>query len=52
VKSVGRLYDLNTPYGTKEELVDLLKALKEAGIKSVGDVVTPLPATPHPQQFL
>lgn len=36
----GRLYDLDTPYGSKAELVDLLKALREAGIKSVGDVVS------------
>lgn len=38
--SAGRLYDLNTPYGSKEELKNLLSALKEAGIKSVGDVVS------------
>ncbi len=39
----GRLYDLNTPYGSKEELVALLKALREAGIKAVGDIVSFLP---------
>ena len=39
--AAGRLYDLNTPYGNKEELMSLLKALREAGIKSVGDVVCP-----------
>ena len=38
--AAGRLYDLSTPYGNKEELKNLLKALREAGIKSVGDVVS------------
>lgn len=35
----GQLYDLDTPYGTKEELKGLLAQLKEAGIASLADIV-------------
>lgn len=39
----GRLYDLNTPYGSKDELKALTAALRQAGIKSMADIVS-LPA--------
>lgn len=35
----GQLYDLETPYGTKDELMALLSQLKEAGIASLADIV-------------
>lgn len=35
----GQLYNLNSLYGNKEELIDLNKALKEAGIAPVADIV-------------
>ena len=34
-----RLYDLNTPYGTKEELKALCAELKAAGIAPIADIV-------------
>ena len=35
----GQLYNLQTPYGSQEELVALNKALKEAGISPMADIV-------------
>lgn len=35
----GQLYNLNSKYGTKEELVQLLKGLNGAGILPVADIV-------------
>jgi Alpha amylase, catalytic domain len=35
----GQLYDLNTPYGTKEELMALLKQVRSAGIAPLADIV-------------
>lgn len=42
----GRLYDLNTPYGSKDELIDLLATLRKAGVKSMADIVSPCSSTP------
>jgi alpha-amylase len=28
----GQLYDVNTPYGSSEDLINVIKALKSAGI--------------------
>eukprot|EP00879_Flechtneria_rotunda_P001276 GHRR01001425.1.p1 GENE.GHRR01001425.1~~GHRR01001425.1.p1 ORF type:complete len:162 (+),score=30.57 GHRR01001425.1:92-577(+) len=35
----GQLYNLNSKYGTKEDLVALNKALNDAGISPVADIV-------------
>lgn len=35
----GQLYNLTSKYGTKEELIALNKALKEAGLKPIADIV-------------
>jgi hypothetical protein len=35
----GQLYDLNTPYGTKEELMELLQQFRSAGIAPLADIV-------------
>lgn len=35
----GQLYDLNTPYGSKQELVSLLQTLRAAGIAPLADIV-------------
>lgn len=35
----GQLYDLDTPYGSKSELVSLLSQLRDAGIASLADIV-------------
>ena len=35
----GQLYDLNTPYGSKEELTSLLKQFVEAGMAPLADIV-------------
>ena len=35
----GQLYNLNSHYGNKEELQALVKALKEAGVVPVADIV-------------
>lgn len=35
----GHLYDLNTKYGSKQELLDAIEALNKFGVKVVADVV-------------
>lgn len=35
----GQLYNLNSKYGNAEELKELIKAVKEAGIVPVADIV-------------
>jgi hypothetical protein len=35
----GQLYNLNSKYGTKEDLAQLLKALNAAGIVPMADIV-------------
>lgn len=35
----GQLYNLNSKYGSPEELKELIKAVKEAGIVPVADIV-------------
>lgn len=35
----GQLYDLESKYGNQEQLVGLIAALKEAGIKPMADIV-------------
>ena len=35
----GQLYNLNSKYGTKEQLVRLTQALRAAGIKPIADIV-------------
>ncbi|KAB2635840.1 alpha-amylase-like [Pyrus ussuriensis x Pyrus communis] len=35
----GRLYDLNTKYGNKDELKSLVSAYRDSGIQSVADIV-------------
>ncbi len=35
----GKLYTLDTHFGTKEELVSLISALKDAGILPIADIV-------------
>jgi alpha-amylase len=35
----GQLYNLNSKYGNKDELIKLVKAVNEAGIISVADIV-------------
>ena len=35
----GQLYNLNSHYGNKEELKELLKAFKEAGVVTLADIV-------------
>lgn len=39
IVGAGKLYTLDTPYGSKDELVDLLKQLKAAGIIPMADIV-------------
>jgi alpha-amylase len=35
----GQLYNLNSKYGSKEDLVELLKALNAEGIVPMADIV-------------
>ena len=35
----GQLYNLNTPYGSKEDLKELIQCLKAAGISPMADIV-------------
>ena len=35
----GQLYNLNSKYGSKEDLIQLLKAINDAGIVPVADIV-------------
>jgi alpha-amylase len=37
--STGKLYTLDSSYGSKDELVSLVRALKEAGIDPIADIV-------------
>lgn len=35
----GQLYNLNSKYGSKEDLLQLVKAVKGAGIAPIADIV-------------